>query len=68
MYLGPVRYSETSGAGGDGLWVELDRELGIVKIGRQWPGEIELTGLFEQLLNRTGTGFGTGADLSNRQT
>ena len=40
MYLGPVRYSETSGAGGDGLWVELDRELGIVKIGRQWPGEI----------------------------
>jgi len=41
--------------------------LGIVKIGGQWPGEIELTGLFEQLLNRTGTGFGAGADLSNRQ-
>ena len=67
MNLSPVRYNETCGACGDRLWVELDRELGIVKIGGQWPGEIELTGLFEQLLNRTGTGFGAGADLSNRQ-
>ena len=67
MHLSPVRYNETGGVCGDGLWVELFRELGIVKIGGQRPGEVELTGLFEQLLNSTGTGLGTGADLSNRQ-
>ncbi len=64
MHRGPVRELEAGTAAGVGSGIEQPGQLGVIQPVRQRPGQLQLLGGFEQLLDGADADLGAEADLA----